>query len=94
MDSLQIDFPAKDLSRLYTYRTSVRVFSLSMGVHLTPMFSLILKGSIVNRSQFTSSYNSNNVINTPNTGASSSWGLDKLKGNTTFPVFAALRINL
>jgi len=94
MDSLQIDFPAKDLSSLYTYRTSVRVFSLSMGVHLTPMFSLIFKGSIVNRAQFYNVYNSNNVINTPNTGASSSWGLDKLKGNTTFPIFAGLRINL
>lgn len=94
MDSLQIDFPAKDLSSLYTYRTSVRVFSLSMGVHLTPMFSLVLKGSIVNRAQFSNVYNSNSVINTPNTGASSSWGIDKLKGNTTFPLFAALRINL
>jgi hypothetical protein len=58
------------------------------------MFSLILKGSLVSRSQFYNAYNNNNLINTSNTGASSRWGIDKLKGNTTFPIFAALRINL
>ena len=92
--SLQIDFPTRNLTSLYTYRTTLRVLSLTVGVHLTPMFSLILKGSLVSRSQFYNAYNNNNLINTSNTRASSRWGIDKLKGNTTFPIFAALRINL
>lgn len=98
-DTMQNVIPSSSLNNLYKLRSKVSVLSLEIGYHIHPNIVVSLKPMRVKRDVYTTNAtmgNENSPTNYRNVNASDSesWGLSKLSGSTSYPIYFGVKFKL